>query len=409
MSGQRILLMGGSHSELPLIKAARGLGLEVISSGNRPDHPGHALASEYFAADFSKPDEMIEVARRSRCDFIVSAANDYAYLSACEVAQRLQLPGFDPVNTAYQLHHKHLFKPLAAALGLPVTRFATLENDDLAPSGMNALRYPLVVKPVDLTGGKGISVVSTPEELPAAIQNARRLSKSPSLVIEEFFKGSLHSYSAIIENGEVVFDYADNEYCHPTPYLVSTSTSIAAVPLHVFADLRFQTQKLAGHLELVDGILHCQFLYGGGDYVILEYTRRCSGDLYSSVVQAVTGLHHAEQFIRQSVQLPLNLSRQPPAGDFIARHCVFASQAGRFNGIEVHPTLAPYVLSVTEALPHGTPFHSGWKEKAAVVILRFPTQESMLDLRPQFNQLIDCQLTELVTEQTPGIDAECQA
>jgi hypothetical protein len=64
---------------------------------------------------------------------------------------------------------------------------------------------------------------------------------------------------------------------------------------------------------------------------------------------------------------------------------------------------------VTEALPHGTPFHSGWKEKAAVVILRFPTQESMLDLRPQFNQLIDCQLTELVTEQTPGIDAECQA
>ncbi len=394
MSQQRILVMGGSHSELPLIRAALKLGLEVVTSGNRPDHPGHALAAEYFPGDFSNPEEMTAVAKSSQCDFIVSAANDYSYLSACEVAQRLDFPGFDPVSTAYKLHHKNLFKPLAAELGLPVTRFVTVENDSTIESEVGNLSYPLVVKPVDLTGGKGIAVVHNQHELSISIKNARSLSKYPSLVIEEYFQGSLHSYSVIIENGEIVFEYSDNEYCYPTPYLVSTSTSIASVPLFVFADLRIQTEKLARHLKLVDGILHCQFLYNEGNYVILEYTRRCSGDLYSSVVQAVTGLDHAEQFIRQSVQLPLNLSRQKPIGDYISRHCVFANEIGYFCGIEVQPILAPYVVSITENLPRNTFFSSAFKEKVAVVILRFPSQETMLHLQPKLNQLISCQVDE---------------
>lgn len=394
MSRGRVLILGGGHSELPLICAARKLGLTVYTSGNRPDHPGHALADRYFPGDFSNAAQMTELAKHSACDFVVSAANDYAYLSACAVTETLGLPGFDPLDTAEILHHKHRFKPLAAALGLPVTRFVTLPADRSDIPADASLRYPLVVKPVDLTGGKGISVVRTPAELPAAIAEARRLSKQCVLVVEEYFQGTLHSYSTIIENGKIAFDYADNEYCHPTPYLVSTSTSIATVPLHVLADLRHQTEKLARQMALVDGVLHCQFLYGGGDYVILEYTRRCSGDLYSEVVEAVTGLRHAEQFVRQSAGLPLELTRARPAGDYISRHCVFPDRAGRFDGIDIDEAIAPCVLSVTEALPHDHVFDAGWKEKAAVVILRFPSLDRMFELRPMLNDLLRCRIAE---------------
>ncbi len=394
MSRDRVLILGGGHSELPLIRSARQLGLTVYTSGNRPDHPGHALADRYFPGDFSDAEQMTAIAKQSGCDFVVSAANDYAYLSACKVAERLGLPGFDPTDTAEILHHKHRFKPLAAALGLPVTRFVTLPADSSEIPADASLRYPLVVKPVDLTGGKGISVVRTPAELTAAMAEARRLSRQGVLVVEEYFQGTLHSYSTIIENGKVVFDYADNEYCHPTPYLVSTSTSIASVPLHVLTDLRHQTEKLARHMALVDGVLHCQFLYGGGDYVILEYTRRCSGDLYSEVVEAVTGLRHAEQFVRRSAGLPLELTRARTAGDYISRHCVFPDQAGCFDGIDIADAIASRVLSVTEGLPRGHRFDAGWKEKAAVVILRFDNLAEMLDLRPALNKLLCCRLTD---------------
>lgn len=395
MNGSRVLILGGGHSELPLIRAARRLGLSVVTSGNRPDHPGHALADAYIAGDFSDAGQMIEVARQGRCNFVVSAANDYAYLSACEVAHALGLPGFDTPDIARLLHHKHLFKPLASLLGLPVTRFVTVKSDAADDDAVLDLRYPLVVKPVDLTGGKGISVVNDPSGLAAAVASARKLSKQSELVIEEFFSGSLHSYSTIIENGQIVFEYADNEFCHPTPYLVSTSTSIADVPLHILSDLRQQTEKLAKHLALVDGVLHCQFLFGGGQYVILEYTRRCSGDLYSDVVEAVTGVRHAEQFVRKSVGLPLDLTRGPSLAAHVSRHCVFAASAGKFAGITVDPRLADSVLSITEALPRGYRFYSGWKEKSAVVMLRFRDSGSMLNARPLLNSLICCELGDL--------------
>lgn len=390
MSRNSVLIFGGSHSEIPLIRAARQLGLTVFTSGNRPDHPGHALADHYFPGDFSNSDQMTEVAERSRCDFIVSAANDYAYLSACTVAEKLGFPGFDPLETAEALHHKHRFKQLAAALGLPATRFITLEAGINELPANHGLRYPLVVKPVDLTGGKGISIVETVFDLPNAITVARKLSKQGALVIEEYFDGSLHSYSTIIANGRVVFDYADDEYCLQTPYLVSASTSIVSVPLHILTDLKHQAEKLAKHLNLVDGILHCQFLYKSGNYVILEYTRRCSGDLYSEVVEAVTGIKHAEQFIRCSATLDLNISYTRTVSDFIGRHCVFSLREGSFNGIEISSSLKPWVKSITEAVPRGYLFNDNRLEKAAVVILQFPTRGDMLRIRPEMNAHIKC-------------------
>lgn len=391
MSGH-VLIFGGSHSELPLIRAAKRIGLRVTTSGNRPDHPGHRLADGYLRGDFSDPIEMREVARMSGCDFIVSAANDYAYLSACEVAAALDFPGFDRPEIAYALHHKHLFKTLALSVGMPVTRFVSIERGPADLGQIRSLSYPLVVKPVDLTGGKGISVVNDETSLLAAIDTARSLSKSAALVIEEFFEGTLHSYSAIIRDRRIVFEYADNEFCSPSPYLVSTSTSAADVGPAVIDDLRYQTEKLARKLDLVDGVLHCQFLHRQGDYVILEYTRRCSGDLYSDVVEAVTGIRHSEQFIRQSTRQPLDLARPVPVSGFVARHCVFPQRPGAFSGISVAPELASHIHAVTEAFEHGYRFDAGWKEKAAVVLLQFTDKVSMEVMRPHFHELLTCNL-----------------
>jgi biotin carboxylase len=386
----RLLIFGGSHSELPLIQAARSMGLSVVTSGNRPDHPGHALSDQYIQADFSDSNAMIEVAQSANCSFVLSAANDFAYLSACEVAEKLNLPGYDSVEVARILHHKHAFKPLAESIGMPVTRFKIVDADKVTPDDLKSLQYPLMVKAVDLTGGKGISVIDSADQLPMAIQYARSQSKQQSLVIEEYFKGSLHSYSTIICDGKVVFDYADNEFCHPTPYLVSTSTSIVSVPLHIFEHLKVQTERLAQKLGLVDGVLHCQFLYGDGDYVILEYTRRCSGDLYSSVVELVTGLAHAEQFVRQALNLPTQLRFTKPVSPFVSRHCVFPSVAGKFGGIRVSEKITGRVASITEAFGRDYHFDEPNKEKSGVVILAFDSHQSMLNDVPALQALCQC-------------------
>jgi biotin carboxylase len=304
----------------------------------------------------------------------------------------LNFPGHDPVEVAKVLHHKHAFKPLAESIGMPITRFKIVDADEVKSDDLQSLQYPLMVKAVDLTGGKGISIISSAEQLPVAVKYAQRQSKQRSLVIEEYFQGSLHSYSTIISEGKVIFDYADNEFCHPNPYLVSTSTSITSVPLHVLQDLKNQTERLAQELELVDGILHCQFLYGDGDYVVLEYTRRCSGDLYSSVVEMVTGLAHAEQFVRQAVGLKTELRFTKPRSRFVSRHCVFPKSAGSFEGIKISPELSSNVVSVTEAFGRNYHFEKPIKEKAGVVILTYDSHQTMLEKTPHLHSLCECKV-----------------
>lgn len=385
---ERILVLGGSHSELPLIQAAKRLGLFVVTSGNQPEHPGHLISDLYLKGDFSDLSQMEDVLARSGCRHVVAAANDFAYLTACQLAERHRLPGFDPSATAFALHHKHLFKPVAAGLGMPVTRFKVVQIDSPPDWTSLGLNYPLIVKPVDLTGGKGMTIVRKPVELSNAISYAAGLSRKKELVIEEFFEGSLHSYSTILANGSVVFEYADNEFCHPNPFLVSTSTSLVSVPAHILADLRLQTEKLARHLHLCDGVLHAQFLYMAGDYRILEYTRRCSGDLYSVVVEHVTGLRHADQFVRQSLGLSTELAWVPARHNLVSRHCVFAKGPEANDGFIIDSALRPYVESMVRAWPVTHQYRQVQAEKAAVALLHYPTLEAMARFTPRLHELI---------------------
>jgi biotin carboxylase len=249
-----------------------------------------------------------------------------------------------------------------------------------------------MVKPVDLTGGKGISTISNSSGFKQAIKHSTELSKLSSVVIEEFFDGTLHSYSTIIKNSKIVFEYADNEYCHPTPYLVSTSTSIVSVPLNILSDLKRATELVAKKLNLIDGVLHCQFLYRDGEYRILEYTRRCSGDLYSTVVELVTGLSHADIFIQQSLGYNLSFTYNKPISPFVSRHCVFPKNSGLFKGISISFKLDKYVHSTTSAFLKNYHFKESMAEKAGVIILSYNTQATMLEMTNELNNLIQCEV-----------------
>ncbi|MCX6210930.1 MAG: ATP-grasp domain-containing protein, partial [Bacteroidetes bacterium] len=335
-------------------------------------------SDEYIEGDFSNSKLMLEIAKKTKCNFILSGANDFAYLSACEVADKLKLPGFDNPTTAYTLHHKNLFKEIAKSIKLPVTKFIITDVKKNNSQDLEDLVFPLIVKPVDLTGGKGISLVQTKKELNNAFLLSNKYSRSDKVIIEEFFYGSLHSYSTIIENEKIIFEYSDNEFCNSTPFLVTTSTSIVMVPHHILHDIKIQTEKLAKKLKLINGVLHCQFLYHKNRYVILEYTRRCSGDLYSNVVELVTGKVHIEQFVRQSMGLKTELrSSEITQSDYVSRHCIFTKKTGILNNIIISKNIKNNIYSKTNIYNDNYFYSSTENKKITVVIMKFDSYEAM--------------------------------
>ena len=166
---KKILILNGSHSDIQLIESARKLGYYVITSGNRPDLLGHRYSDEYVYGDFSKPELMLEIAHSNKVDAICSCANDFGAISAAYVSEKLGLPGHDPYDVTLTLHHKDRFKKFSKEHGIP-TPVATDYTDPAIAAGVSEdISFPVMVKPVDLTGGKGVTKATSMDTYLSAV------------------------------------------------------------------------------------------------------------------------------------------------------------------------------------------------------------------------------------------------
>jgi biotin carboxylase len=88
---KKLLLVGGSHADIPVIQAAHQQGFYVITTGNKKDDLGHRLADIYYPADYSDPKQILDLAQRLKIDAICPSANDFSALSCAYTAEKLGL------------------------------------------------------------------------------------------------------------------------------------------------------------------------------------------------------------------------------------------------------------------------------------------------------------------------------
>lgn len=383
-----ILIAGGGHSEVPLIRASQRLGYRVITTGNRPDDLGHVVSDEYFFADYSSYSEMLALARQHEVDAICAGCNDFAALSAAYVAQALGLPGHDSVETAMLIHHKDRFRQLVASLGFPSPRAVAARSVAEAEATVPDLRLPVLVKPVDLTGGKGISKVSAPHHLGSAVESALRRSRSGRVVVEEFIEGTRHGFSCFLRNREVVFAFVDDEYYFRNPFLVSGASSPGNVPARAKADLVAMIQALAGTLRLVDGIFHLQFVLRDEEPFVVDVCRRAPGDLYVNLVERATGVDYSDWIVRAAAGLDVSDVCSAPQRGYHLRHCVMAEQSGSVVDVEIDPRIAGAIVDQVMWWHPGSRIVDALNEKLGIVFACFDSEADMARLAPHAASLI---------------------
>jgi biotin carboxylase len=316
---KRILILGGSHSELPLIQAAKKLGLYVITAGNILGN-GHLEADEYHLLDYSDKELILNFVKQNRIDYICFGAHDLSIITTTFIAEYLGLKNFDDYQTTQILHHKDKFKKLAYThkLNTPKALWFTQKNT----IDISSLEFPLIIKPTDMGGGKGISVINSKDKLQDAINLAFQYSKCKHIIIEEFFEGSLHSFSTFIVDKKVKFYHSDNEYpCPNNPYGVCASLAPADHFETIKLQLIKEVEKIANILNLKDGLLHMQYLQNNDTFTIVEYTRRMPGDLYNIPVEMRTSFPYAKNIILGAIGQPLILDFKD-TNKIVSRYCI---------------------------------------------------------------------------------------
>ena len=404
---KKMLLLGGSHAEIPLIKAAQEMGWFVITTGNAREGLGHPYADKNVFADFSDKEAMLELARAEGVSAVCSGCNDFALLSTVYVCEKLGLPGHDSFATSLEIHHKDKYRALATRLGIPTPQAITVRNEQEFETAISTLTFPIIVKPVDLTGGKGIHRAANAEEARAAYKDATSRTREDHVVVEEFVIGTNHGFSAMLVKGKVAFAFSDNEQYFVNKYLVSGANTPSTTAVEGLAKLREYSERIASELNLVNGILHIQYIErADGTPVIIEICRRPPGDLYIKFVKYATGVDYPKFIIMAETGEDISGIADVPTQGFWLRHCIMAGPEIE-NGSTVRDvTFAPEIQgNIVEKFlwyKAGETIADKLTYKAGIVFFKFDSLAEMQDKTARMPQLAMIKTTRGDPGSSPG-------
>ena len=387
-----MLLLGGSHAEIPLIQAAQSLGWYVITTGNAREGLGHPYADKNVFADFSDKDAMLELAKSEGVAAVCSGCNDFALLSTVYVCEKLGLPGHDSYATSLEIHHKDKYRALATRLGIPTPRALVVRNAAEFEAAIAQLSFPIIVKPVDLTGGKGIHRAANADEAREAYKDACSRTRQDHVVVEEFVQGTNHGFSAMLVKSKVAFAFADNEQYFVNKYLVSGANTPSTTAVTGLAKLREYSERIARELNLVDGILHIQYIeQADGTPVIIEICRRPPGDLYIKFVKYATGVDYPRFIVMAETGEDISGIADVPTQGFWLRHCIMAGPEIEKGSTVRDVTFASEIQgNIVEKFlwyKPGEVITDKLTYKAGIVLFKFDTLAEMQDKTTRMTEL----------------------
>ena len=384
-----MLIAGGSYADVPLIHAAQQLGFYVITSGIYRDELGHKESDEYCCGDYSDLEEMLLLSKSKNIDAICACCNDFSALTSAYVAEQLGLPGHDSFETSKIIHHKDKYRQFALQNNIPTPKARGFSDIKLAQKSLGSIPYPVIIKPADLTGGKGISRADNEAGARLALQRAFAISRCKHIVIEEFVEGSNHGFSAFIRDGKVAFHFSDNEHYYLNKYMVSAASTPSMAPKSALDELVKQTEKIASILELKSGIFHVQYILKNNEPIIIEICRRAPGDLYIRFVELATGINYPSWIVKGAAGLDCSaLSHQNVKGNF-TRHCIMSAQSGTLEKIHVNPDIRKNIIeNVNIWTQSDNSFSDHLTQKFGIVFLKFDSVQEMLEKTETMQELI---------------------
>ena len=331
---KQVFIAGGSHAEIPLVTTAKDMGFDVITSGSDANGKAHSFSDRSIICDYSNSYLLKEAFKSSNADYLIPGANDFSLLTCASIALEFNLPGYDPLSISQLIHHKNKWREFCSLHHIKTPSSMTLHrNADISKVDF-LLKFPVMVKPIDLSGGKGISKVYSLNELNSRINIAFNQSRENFLVIEEFIEGSNHGASIFIKNKSIEFIFIDNEYYYKNPFLVAGASSMTSCTDSVTLKIRQQCEKITNLLNLKNGLIHIQFIIDPDkNPVIIEICRRLPGDLYPDLVKFSTGYPYCEKYIENYIGVTSSGVLPTLYKKNITRHCVMAETNGLLKDI----------------------------------------------------------------------------
>ncbi len=338
MKQKKLMLLGGIRYLLPAIEAAHKHGYHVITVDYLPDNIAHKYSDEYHNVSILEKDkdDVLKLAKELHIDGILSYAVDPGVVAAAFVAEQMNLPFTCSYEAASIMQDKSLFRKFLTDNGFNVPKAKGYANKEDALNDIVFFNWPVIVKPVDSAGSKGVSRVDNPKDLEEAIEHALDESHNGHFIIEDFLElqGFQSSADCFSVEGKLVYaDYSDQLFDKDAsnPYTPAIEIWPSSMPQDQQAYLTNEIQRLLGLLHCGTGLYNIESrVCKDGKAYIMEVSPRAGGNRIAELQRIGTGIDLIEAEVCKSVGENIGTITMPHYNGFYVNYIVHSNQDGVF-------------------------------------------------------------------------------
>lgn len=382
---KKLMILGGSRYALPVIEAAHQLGIYTITCDYLPDNIAHKYSDEYCNVSIVEKEKVLEAAQQHHIDGIMSFACDPGVVTAAYVAERMELPNVGPYESVCILQNKSKFRSFLTAHGFNVPTAKGYKSIDQAMNDVNLFHWPVIVKPTDSAGSKGVTRVDDPARLEESIRYALSYSHSEEFIIEDFI--TQHGYSSDSDSFSVdgrlafiSFDCQRFDKNAENPYTPAAYSWPASMSTEHQEELKSEIQRLLKLLHMQTAVYNIETREGtDGKVYIMELSPRGGGNRLSECLRYATGVDMITNMVKYSVGMPIDSIEQKPYEGCWAEIILHSDQEGVFKELWISDEIAGNVIERDLWIEPGTRVggFKGANEAIGTLILRFETKRKL--------------------------------
>ena len=285
------IVLGGTATHIELVTNLKKRGYYVLLIDYLDSPPALEFCDFHIQESTLDKDRVLEIAKEFRAELVVSTSVDQANATAAYVSELLLLPSFYSHKTAITVSDKVSMKQFLKNNNIPSAGFFTIEKgEEILNRGLN---YPLVVKPVDTTGSKGVFKIEGHEDFLYKIEESKSYSKSGCLLVEEFIEGEEMQFDFFVIDG-IAYFLMDRK---KIKLIVSVNKVLQSVGSVIPSDssnsvldqVKIIANNIASSLDIKATPLFIQCIVKNNKVYVLEFALRIGGGLSAALLSIVNG------------------------------------------------------------------------------------------------------------------------
>ncbi|WP_461630077.1 ATP-grasp domain-containing protein [Labilibaculum euxinus] len=398
LQGKRLLILGGASFQISSILYAKLAGYYVITCDDTPENPGHQYADEYINLNTGDLKGVLNLSRKLEIDGVLACASNSATTTAAYVSEKMGLPG-NPYKSVKILSEKDLYRSFLLTNKFNTPKYGGYSTLNDFSEKSDEFTYPVLVKPVDSSGSKGITLVKDLWEIGKAIDYAMKFSRSKRFIVEEYIEKKYPQLDGeiFIYNGKITTYYLGDQKndLEVNQFVPSSINYPSLLPNELHEKIKEELQRVIDLLKIKFGGVNIEVIIDENDQIyLMEIGTRNGENFIPEIIKCAINVDMIKMSVDACMGVEPEIHNPKGINKYFTTYVIHSNKDGKFRSVKLDDSIRDYVLEIKLMVEEGADVFRfcGSNCTVGIGLLEFPNLDTRDRIMNKIGELIAVEL-----------------